>query len=693
MKKITMDFETRSMCELKKAGAYKYSLDPSTAPTCLALKEHGVNTVYFLDFEKINTPWAKLPGKFKVLWQSWLNDGYLFCAHNAFFETCIYKNILVARLGWPDIPFRRFRCTAAKAAAYRLPRALGDAGMALELKIQKDKRGYLAMMATCKPTKRYNAWLKACAEVKAGKRVGKKKQEIAAGPPPPVFLEPEADPTTWDTLYTYCKFDVRSEEELDETLPDLLPLEQEIWFFNQQLNWRGLRFDVELVKKIIAIMSVEEKRHLEELDELTLGLIRKPGAVKSILEFLENEGVELPNLRAKTVDDQLKEVFMGDRAKHLLELRKVLSKTSTKKYQSFLARANADGRCRDILLYNGAGTGRDTGTGVQPHNFPRGLLKAVKGEPYFHVNNVVDCAADELKLLYGQDSVGILFSAILRNMIIPSEGKKLFVGDFSKIEVAVLWWLCRNEVGLKILRAGKDPYKYQAAYNLGVAYEDIGDDSDDRQLGKAQVLGNGFGMGWAKFQATAWDMYRLKLTDEQAKAAVANYRTANKPVKEGWKAAEEAAVSAIENPSQVYEATRCKFYMKGDFLHFELPSGRTLPHYKPRLTWRDSDYGPKKTIEYWGVNSKTKKWGMKRTWGGTIVQNCTQAVARDLMMPTMLRLEKAGYMGLLMVHDEGICESDKGSVEEFQQIMCEVPPWGAGLPIESKGWSGERYRK
>jgi DNA polymerase len=688
-----MDFETRSACELKKAGAYKYSLDPSTQPTCLAIKENGINTIYFLDFKKINTPWKSLPPKFKTLWLNWLwEKDCVFSGHNAFFETCIYKNILVKRYGWPEIPFRKFRCTAAKAAAHALPRALGDAGAALELSIQKDRRGYAAMMATCKPTKRYNAWVKARAEVKAGKRVGKKKLEIAASPAPPKFLEPEADPSTWDTLYTYGKFDVRSEEELDETLPDLMPLEQEIWFFNQRLNWRGIRYDEKLVRKIVAIMEVEEKRHLESLDELTMGLIRKPGAVKSILEFLKNEGVELPNLRAKTVDDQLKEV-MNDTAKNLLELRKILSKTSTRKYQSFLARGNDDGRIRDILLYHGASTGRDTGTGVQPHNFPRGLLTQYKGDPYFHVNNVIECDAATLKLLYGEDSLGILFSAILRNMIIPTEGYKLFVGDFSKIEVAVLWWLTGNESGLDILRSGKDPYKYQAAHNLGVAYEDIDDDGDDRQLGKAQVLGNGFGMGWAKFKQTAWDMYRLELTDEQAKAAVASYREANKPVKIGWYAAEKAAVSAIENPGQVYEACRCKFYMRGGFLHFELPSGRTLPHYKPQLVWRDSDYGPKHTIEFWGVNSKTKKWNLERTWGGTIVQNCTQAVARDLMMPAMLRLEKAGYLGLLMVHDEGICESKSGTVEEFQKIMCELPVWGKGLPVESKGWSGERYRK
>ena len=279
------------------------------------------------------------------------------------------------RYNWPPIPLDLWRCTAAKAAACALPRNLEGAGEAMNLSIQKDKRGYLAMMATCKPTKQWSAWRKAREEIEAGKRVGPKKRKLALQPEPPIFLEYHHNPNTWETLYTYCKIDVRAEEKLDEALPDLNPDEQKIWHLNQKLNWRGLTVDTTIAKKVVDIMADESREGLKELDSLTMGLVTKPGSRRSILEFLKLEGIELPDIRAKTVEDALGGSELSETMRRLLEIRKALSKTSTKKYQAMLDRANSDGRVRDILLYHGASTGRDSGTGVQWQNFPRPLIK------------------------------------------------------------------------------------------------------------------------------------------------------------------------------------------------------------------------------------------------------------------------------------------------------------------------------
>lgn len=737
MKRLTMDFETRSACDLRKAGAYKYSLDSSTRPTCLAYKVHGSDAVHFLDFTEINKPWDKLKAHHRILWKRLIHEGYEFSCHNAFFETCIYKNILVKRYGWPDIPFESFRCTAAKAAACALPRNLEGAGEATKLSVQKDKRGYAAMMLTCKPTRQWNDWNKID---KNKTRYTPRQQKILDKGEPPLFMEPNADDRArevWSVLYEYCKIDVLSEEKLDEALPDLIPQEQEIWFLNQRLNWRGLRVDIPTVNKIVGIMEIESKTKLKELDSLTMGLVTKPGARKSILDFLALEGIELPDIRAKTVDDALAGDELSETMRRLLEIRKALSKTSTRKYQAFLARAMPDGKCRDILLYHGASTGRDTGTGIQPHNFPRGAIKFDKERPYEPVENVVECNADTLRLLYGE-SLAILFSSILRNMIVPSKGKELFVADFSKIEVAVLWWLSDNEPGLKILRSGKDPYKYQAAENTGKKYKDIPDDSDDRQLGKAQVLGCGFGMGWEKFQATAFDQYRLKLTGKQSRAAVKSYRDANAAVPAVWEAYEGAAIEAVElwkkygrKSGARCGAGKCIFQMRDNFLWVRLPSGRSLAYRDPQITMRVREYNvtevlyngewknaarledkdvnisklqkrevkkysePKKTLEFWAVNSKTKKWSPERSWGGTLCENLVQATARDLMMQASVRLEKAGYKFLLSVHDEGLTEKTigEGSLDEFTKIMTKKPKWAGDMPVEAKGWRGPRYRK
>lgn len=724
-KRVTKDFETRSTCDLRKAGAYKYSLDPTTRPTCLAFKIMGEPTVYFLDFKMINTLWMDLPIKFRTLWLRLIDEGYLFTAHNSFFERCIYDNILVRRYGWPVIRPRQRRCTAAKCAAAALPRKLEDAGAVLKLSTQKYGPGYQAMMATCKPTRKYNDWQKmfeAIAERNlAGKKLTPKQQKWLERdePMPPVFLEPEAGPAVFAELYKYCKIDVRTEELVDLALPDLIPSEQEIWFQNQMLNWRGLRVDIPTVSKITEIMAVESKDKLEELDALTMGLVTKAGARQSVLDFLALEGIVLPNLQKNTVLEKLEGFELSDDMRRLLEIRQALTLTSTKKYKTFLDRANSDERVRDILLYHGASTGRDTGTGIQPHNFPKGLIRVNKNRPYAAVENVVECDADTLRLLYGP-SLGILFSALLRNMIVPSDGMELFVADFSKIEVAVLWWLAGNEPGLKVLRAGLDVYKAQAAVNTGKPYIEIYDDSDDRQLAKAQILACGFGMGAPKFQKTAWDLYRVKLTLKQSREAVKGYRNANKAVAQVWKAYEEAAISVVKRGGTKV-AGRCKFiydpkkrYGGVRFLWVELPSGRRLAYADPQIAWRVRQYeviekcpktgeeilvqktsNPMETLEFFGVNSKTKKWAIERTWGGTLAENVTQAVARDLMIPGMVRLEKRGYRGLLAVHDEGITERKigEGSIEEFTQIMCETPPWALGMPITAKGWSGPRYRK
>lgn len=718
-KRITKDFETRSLCNLKTAGAYKYSLHPSTQPTCLSFKFHGQDVVYLLDFKDINTPWKKLPYKFKNRWEYCIQAGYEFSAHNSFFERCIYDNIMVKRYGWPAIPPRQRRCTAAKAAACALPRNLEGAGAALKLTTQKDKTGYIAMMKTCKPTRQWNAWKKLQDDIAAGKRITERRMKSVGTVEPKMFLDPEDDPQTWNNLYKYCKIDTKTEELLDDTLPDLNAQEQELWFLNQEVNWRGLLVDLPTVKKIVGISELEKKTRLKELDALTMGLVTSPNSRKSVMEFLKLDGIEIADIKAKTVEDLLKGGKLNPDMKRLLEIRKELSKASLRKYKAFMDRACDDNRVRDIALYHGASTGRDTGVGIQPHNFPRGLIKVDKDMPYRAIQDILDYDVDFLKLLYGDD-LSILFSAVLRNMLIPTKGKKLFVADFSKIEVAVLWWLSGNEAGLKILRAGLDPYIYMASANTGKPYKEIelavlNEERwaiDARQLGKAQVLGCGFGMGWNKFQLTAYEQYRLTLTDQQSKHAVKSYREKNKAVKDVWKAYESAAIRAVED-REVVKVNGCKFYTKDKFLWIELPSGRKLAYREPHIVMREFTYeveeeiivkgkvkikihkrtAEKKTLEFWAVNSKTKKWSVERTFGGSITENIVQAVARDLMKWSEIRVERAGYTSNLTVHDELITEKDKGTVDEFTKIMCKVPKWAKGCPIESKGWTGPRYRK
>lgn len=663
IKRLTLDFETQSRCDLKKAGAWKYSLDPTTKPTCLAFKARGDARIHFLDYYLVNKPWNEIPVPFQVLWCDFIKAGYEISAHNIFFDAAIYFNILVKRYGWPVINRSRFRCTAAKAAACALPRNLEGAGSAMRLHIQKDKVGYLAMIKSCKPTKDN------------------------------VLLTPAEAPEIFETLYKYCKIDVLAEESLDIVLPDLIFSEQQIHHVDQLMNSRGIAVDIGAVNKITDIMAVEDKIKRRELDKTTMGLVASPGARKAILDFLALDGIILPDLKAKTVGDILEEGKITGDAKTLLLLRKALSKTSTKKYQAFQNRCCPDGRVRDVLLYHGASTGRWGGTGVQPQNFPRGAIKGLNIEAA--IADIMECDVPTLKLLYGEN-LSILFSAVLRGMFIPTKGMELFVADFAKIEVAVLWWLADHDYGLELLKSGRDPYIALAETIFRVPYDEVNE--DQRALGKASILMCGFQAGAKRFRDTARDIYGLILSEKQAQLAVDSYREVHEPVRNLWYTYQMAAIEAVENRSLV-KINHCEFSVKKfgsmNFLVVVLPSGRPLYYCDPSIVWVDTDFGKRKQLQYWAVNSLSKKWNQERTYGGKLTENIVQATARDLLAPAMLRLETAGYQMLLTVHDEVIaeCSIGKGDIDEFISILCEVPEWGTGMPIEAKGFTALRYRK
>lgn len=652
----------------------------------MAWKREDEEEVHLLPFERCNLHWKDLPSAVRHDWLRCLGDwdshleDWVIVAHNAGFERAIYENILVRRLGWPEIHPLQWRCTAARAAAVALPRSLEGVGEVLKLTIQKDRSGAIAMMRTCRPSREWTAW-----------------QRKPKGQEPRLFIEPDSHPEVFEQLYHYCKRDVLTEELVDRTLPDLTTAELEVWRLNQEMNFRGFRVDLPLIHKIVEIMAGEEKQSLHELDELTMGLVTRPAARSAIIDFLRMEGIELQDIRANTVQDALESGKLTPVGRRLLELRQLLSKTSTKKYKAFIDRTDPrDWRVRDIQMYHGASTGRDSGTGVQIQNFPRPVIPIDKSQPYAAVENVRDLDVDMLRLLYGEN-LGMLFSSILRNMIIPTDGHELFVSDFSKIEVAVGWWLAENRPGIEILRLGGDPYKRLASINSGIPYEQIDDDSHERQLAKHQILGCQYGMGWEKFQRTGIELHRLHLSDDQSKAAVRQYRETFPAVPAFWRAIEQAAIEAVLEPGRRVRFPHGAFIYENRFLWLELPSKRRIAYREPRITTKINSWGEEQPqLEYWAVNPKTKKWNLERSWGGVLMENAVQGISRDIMVNACLELRRRGYWILFSVHDEIVGEKEcgQGSIDEFNAILCQRPQWAdEGLIIEAKGYQAMRYRK
>lgn len=692
MKRLTIDFETRSESDLKRQGAYKYSKHKSTRATCLAIKEYGKLAV-LIPFNWINQPYARLPEQFRKKWETYIADGWEFSAHNAFFELSIYMNVMVARLGWPLIGFNQWRCTAAKAAHYGLPRSLEGVGSALGLLTQKDKAGMIAMMQTCKPTAVWTKW-------NTGGKIGSEPEK---------WREPHAYPQVFETLYHYCKVDAMAEEAVDAALPDLSESELKIWRRNIKQNWRGLDIELSIVNQVIERMETAERANRSALFTATLGCIEKPGARNAILEFLASEGLELPDLKASTVRDALKAGINSDAARLVLDLRAKLTKASTKKYYAFRERTDDDGKARDFTLYHAASTGRSGGVGINPYNFPRGLVKARAGLELIDEFRLA-LRGDREALAKIEKTGQLFYSAMLRNMIKAGDGQILVAGDWSMIEVIILWWLAGNVFGLDMIRSGDDIYILQAVQNIGRPYSEIkaAYDRDEqwaqdaRQLGKAQILGGGFGMGGTKFQTTASLQYALELSAEQSSRAIYSYRQSHAAVPRMWYGVEEAFKSALRGKPVMF--CKCSFYLEpvkrgtAQFLIIELPSGKKLPYMNPKVESHMTLNGPREQITFDAPGKDRKTLWREHTWGGKLTENIVQSLARELMNDRATEVEEAGYTVLFDVYDELVTSHPDGDrdaiLKKLLGIMLRRPAWGdSQLPLKAKGWVKSNYRK
>lgn len=155
------------------------------------------------------------------------------------------------------------------------------------------------------------------------------------------------------------------------------------------------------------------------------------------------------------------------------------------------------------------------------------------------------------------------------------------------------------------------------------------------------------------------------------------------------------------SPGQCFSYRNITYGVKDDVLYCQLPSGRKLAYHKPRLTPDVTSWGKEvMKLSYMGNNSDYKRgpkgWLRIDTYGGRLVENVVQAVARDILAHALVNLDKAGYNVVLHVHDEVVCEVPEGhgSIEELERIMAIMPDWAKHYPIKAAGgWRGKRYRK
>jgi len=648
---IYIDFETRSEVDIKKSGAWVYSLDSSTEILCMAVKVYTGNVNILYPKQLADHTY----GEVKDLIE-YIESGELVEAHNAFFEKAIWHNIMVKRYGWPEIKPEQWRCSASVAAYHALPRSLGGAGKILGLSTIKDDEGKRVMLQLSKPRPRVGG-----------------------------FYEQEEYQEKFQTLYDYCKSDVEAEYAIANKLGGLPNRELKVWQLDQKINERGVHIDIDAVNKSLKILGEYSEKLEKELAILTEGKITTVGQRARILEWCKERGEELPGLTKADVEQALKTV-KDAKVKRVLEIRQALSKTSTAKYEAMKNSTAPDGRIRDVLMYHGASTGRWSGKLVQFQNLPRGSIKDMATA----IKLIKQGSASSIEMLT-DDVMGFMSSAI-RGMVCAPQGKKLLVADFAAIEARVLGWLAGSEKMLNQFRNGEDLYKDMASNIYRVDVKDV--TAEQRQLGKAAILGAGYGMGAPKFYETCLS-WGIKVHEGLAKTAINTYRQTYHHVRQLWYDQEKAAHTAVRTGNRV-ECGKTIWFMQDDFLKCQLPSGRCLHYYKPELKIKRYDWGESPELTY--LAEKMGKAFRNGTYGGKLVENITQAVARDLMAEAMLRIENEGFNIVLSVHDELIAEVPQQTalqnpLERFCNLMAATPNWAKDCPVAAEGWEGINYKK
>ena len=663
MKHLSIDLETYSSVPIGKSGMYKYvqSLDFEILLMAYSVDNAPVQIIDLAQDEKI---------------PEWLHEAiespeYIKHAYNAAFEWyCLSKYFRGGGL----LPVNQWRDTMLHGLYCGFTAGLDATGKALGL--PEDKR----KLATGKALIRY--FCIPCAPTKVN---GGRTRNY-----------PKHDPDKWNLFKEYCIGDVVTEMEIERKLSNF-PVSDDVqkqWETDLRINSRGVAVDMDLVHGALNIANSSRDKLMNEAIKIT-GL-ENPNSVSQLSSWLETETDEkIYDLRKDTVAQMLKQRLVTGAAERILQIRQELGKTSTKKYDAIETAVCDDQRVRGLLQFYGANrTGRWAGRLVQVQNLARTYID-VKQLPLAR-EIVKHCEGDKLNVLFG--SVMNTLSQLIRTSFIAAEGKTLVDADFSSIEARVIAWLAQEEWVLDVFRTHGKIYEATASQMFGVPIDKIKKGNPEyalRQRGKVATLALGYqgGVG-ALIAMGALDM---GIPEEDLQDIVSRWRQANRRIVELWYKVEGAAVSVIQTGQQTgvngLIFTR-EFDLENDldFLTIRLPSGRKLYYAHPEI---DQNQWGRPIILYQGVNQTTKQWTTLETYGGKLVENLVQAIARDCLAVAIESLEKAGYPIVFHVHDEVVieCPRDKADLDRVVKIMTTPIDWAQGLPVNADGWVGDFFRK
>lgn len=647
MKVLNIDIETYSSVDLLKCGVYAYADSPDFEILLFAYSADGapVEVVDLAEGEDLPS------AVFKALYDPTVQK----IAYNANFErTCIASHFRIEQ------PPEQWKCTAVDASRLGLPGNLAGVAEALNLDQQKDTAGKALIRyfsIPCKPTKTNEG----------------RTRNL-----------PEHDREKWELYKEYNRKDVEVEMAIRKKIDPALsvsPFEQDLWSLDQRINDRGVYLDRLLVDQAIECNEEFAKELMAESKELT-GLAN-PNSPAQLRGWLSEQGVDLPNMQAETIDNALHSMSESD-VKQVLVNRRQLSKASVSKYKAMERSVCSDGRIKGLLQFYGAGrTGRWAGRIVQVQNLTKNYLSDIENASY-----VVKAGNfGTLDLLFKESKNDIL-SQLVRTALIASPGNRLIVSDFSAIEARVIAWFAQENWRLRVFETHGKIYEASAAEMFNVPIESIDKGSDLRQRGKVSELALGYQGGPGALKAMgALDM---GLEEGELQGLVNAWRAANKNIVNFWYACDRAAIEAVRDKTSVKTHGIVFQHLKG-ILYVTLPSGRQLAYVKPRIV--EGKFG-QPSIEFMGLNS-VGKWGKVETYGGKLVENIVQATARDCLAESMMRVEEAGYRIVMHVHDELVTDTPIGfgSLAEVEEIMSQPIAWAPGLTLNAEGFETTFYMK
>ena len=662
MKSLSIDLETFSDVDLKKCGVYRYAESPNFEILLFAYSEDNgpVHVVDLACGEDVPehilaaltdaevTKWAYNASFERVCLSYWLRKHHPehFCSYSIPEDTV---GCYLDPSSW--------KCSRIWGAYMGLPLSLEGIGAVLKLNDQKMKEGKDLIRYFCVPCK-------------PTKTNGGRTRNL-----------PEHDREKWETFKSYNKRDVEVELAVKDRLTKY-PVPEFIWdqyHLDQEINDRGIGVDMQLVRNAISIDAQTKHSLLSQMQNST-GL-ENPNSVSQMKGWLSDKGIETESLDKKAVKELLPDA--DSEVADVLLCRQQLAKSSVSKYKAMENMVCADSRARGCFMFYGASrSGRWAGRGIQLQNLPQNHISTLD-----EARELVKMGCfDMVESIYG--NTPDILSQLIRTMLIAKPGCKFIVADFSAIEARVLAWLAGEEWRMEAFKNGEDIYCASASQMFGVPVVKHGINGELRQKGKVAELACGYGgAAGALISMGALDM---GLSEEELPDLIDDWRNSNPKIVQFWWDIEKAAIETIKDHKE-RQVGRIGVSFSNNTLWLQLPSGRRLAYVKPKL--QPNRFG-RLSITYEGLG-QNNKWCRIETYSGKLVENITQATARDLLAEAMWRIEKAGLEIVGHVHDEVILEVPENgvTVEDVCQIMNQNPKWADGICLSSAGYSGSYYFK